>query len=103
MPVLNFRISAADADLLRQAAAQDGRTLSDYLRHTVGLSVRRKRRHPQAAEMGPVLAELGRIGGNINQLAKWSNGNRQSPNMLLLQRAAADVRRAREAIEAQLK
>ncbi len=53
--------------------------------------------------MGPVLAELGRIGGNINQLAKWSNGNRQSPNMLLLQRAAADVRRAREAIEAQLK
>ncbi len=103
MPVLNFRISADDEHRLRQAAEADGRTLSDFLRYAAGLAVRRRRRHPQAADLALILARLGRLAGTANQLAFRCNVAKQAPGIDALTAIVAEIRQTREAIEAALR
>lgn len=99
MGMVSVRLTDGEEEALRQQAAAAGRTLSDTIRERLTLPVRHRPRHPKAADLAATLACLGRIGGHLNQLARWCNQHRDTPGLDALREALADIRAAREAIE----
>jgi|APMI01.1.fsa_nt_gi hypothetical protein len=80
-PVIGFRLDPESAKLLAETAAAHGMDAAPYARVLVlkGLGaaanmmpVRRRVLH--AAELRQLLAELGRQGSNLNQIARHLNG-----------------------------
>lgn len=69
-----FRCTRAEKDRLRTQAALAGVTAATLLREALGLTDARRRKPVPKAD--PVLIrELGRIGGNLNQIARVLNRN----------------------------
>lgn len=67
-----FRCTPAEKDLLLKRADSAGVTLSVLMREALGL-VDARRRRPMPKADPALLRELGRIGGNLNQVARWLN------------------------------
>ena len=67
-----FRCTAAEKALLISRAELAGVSLSLLMREALGL-VDAKRRRPVPKADPALLRELGRIGGNLNQVARWLN------------------------------
>ena len=67
-----FRCTPAEkAALLAKAEASDG-SISNLMRAALGL-VAEKRRRPVPKADPALVREFGRIGGNLNQIARWLN------------------------------
>lgn len=67
-----FRCSESEKALLLSKAERAGVRLSTLMREALGIvSVRRRRVIPKADPA--LLREVGRIGGNLNQIARWLN------------------------------
>lgn len=73
---LTVRLSADERATVDAAAERAGLTAGSYARHAMlGAPAPRQVRRPQIErkELARLLGELGKIGGNLNQLAKASN------------------------------
>lgn len=88
-----LRLSPEERAALEDAAAAAGVGPSSFARQVVmaavGRSVSvRRRRDPIAAAVAPLLGELGRQGGLLNQLARYAHvGGRVDPDALAALRA----------------
>jgi len=67
-----FRCSAAEKAQLRTKAEAAGLPAATLLREALGLTEARRRKPIPRVDPALVLA-VGRIGGNINQIARWLN------------------------------
>jgi len=67
-----FRCTPAEKALLIGRAHDAGVSLSVLMREALGL-VDARRRRPMPKADPALLRELGRIGGNLNQVARWLN------------------------------
>ena len=67
-----FRCSAAEKAQLRAKAEAAGLPAATLLRETLGLTEARRRKPIPRVDPALVLA-VGRIGGNLNQIARWMN------------------------------
>jgi len=73
---ITLRMPPADAAALRATAAEDECTVSECVRARVAGRRARPRRsatEAERAELARILAAIGRIGGNANQLAYHAN------------------------------
>lgn len=74
---LTIRLTADERAAINGAAGRAGLTAGSYARQTLlGAQVPRQGRRPpvERKELARILGELGKIGSNINQLAKQANG-----------------------------
>jgi len=69
---LAFRCTANEKAELRAKAIASGLPISTLLREALGL-VKARRRKPVPSANPELVLALGRIGGNLNQLARWLN------------------------------
>jgi hypothetical protein len=67
-----FRCTAAEKALLRAKAEAAGLPAATLLREALGLTEARRRKPVPRVDPALVLA-VGRIGGNLNQIARWLN------------------------------
>lgn len=76
--IVRIRVSDAELSALKSLAAARGLSLSDLLRRA-GLGTRMPARHFDQADaviLVRTLGELGRIGGNLNQLVRRANAGK---------------------------
>ena len=69
---LVFRCTAAQKAALRAKAEAAGSTVATLLREALGLTEARRRKPVPRVDPALVLG-VGRIGGNLNQIARWLN------------------------------
>ena len=67
-----FRCTAAEKAQLRAKAEAAGFPAATLLREALGLTEARRRKPIPRVDLALVLA-VGRIGGNLNQIARWLN------------------------------
>lgn len=67
-----FRCTAAEKSQLRQKAEAAGVPVATLLREALGRTDARRRKPAPRVDPALVLA-VGRIGGNLNQIARWLN------------------------------
>lgn len=67
-----FRCTGAEKALLRAKAEAAGLPAATLLREALGLTAARRRKPVRRVDPALVLA-VGRIGGNLNQIARWLN------------------------------
>lgn len=99
------RYSEEERDTLTLAAHNAGVTLSDFIRAAAlsqplpSARSQRANRRPvkDAAELAKMLGAVGKIGGNVNQLAHRANLG-SWPEARLLHEAAADIQWMRRAL-----
>lgn len=75
---LHFRVNTDDREQLKKLAAAEKKTVSDFMRSQVakvlkesGLAPKEKRTYKRADPR--LLAEIARVGNNLNQIARWAN------------------------------
>ena len=95
------RCTAAEYATIEAAAAQAGQPVGSYLRAVaLGSPGPRAARRPvpQRVELAQVLGQLGRVGGNVNQLAKAFNVDGDAPAVDELATIRADIAAMRAAL-----
>lgn len=88
------RLTASDHDQIDAAARAAGLTVGAYMRKTaLGTSGKRAKRRPthQHEALARLLAEAGKIGSNVNQIAKWSNTEKLSPVLTTVRAMERDL------------
>lgn len=88
-----------EAAQLEAAAERAGMTVSAYMRHQcLGTAGPRAARRPpvERAALAQMLGQLGKVGGNLNQVARALNSDRQLPHDIAA--TLAEVREAALAI-----
>jgi len=72
--IVRFRLTAAEKKQISVNAASVGMTTSDYIRNRIlGSQPHIKKATPERADMIRMLGHLGKIGSNINQVARALN------------------------------
>jgi hypothetical protein len=74
---LKIRITQDEKAALKELSKSQGMTLADFIRHQVG-QVKTVDREPKKTgefrRADPMLlANIGRVGSNLNQIARWAN------------------------------
>ena len=95
------RCTAAEYATIEAAAAQAGQPVGTYLRAVaLGSPGPRAARRPvvNRVVLAQVLGQLGRVGGNVNQLARAFNVDNATPAASELAAIRADVAIMREAL-----
>jgi len=70
---LHLKCTEAERDLWGQKAEAAGLTVADFLRDALGSATEKKPR-ARARKADPVLlAQVARVGNNLNQVAHWCN------------------------------
>lgn len=95
------RCSAAEHATMHAAAAQSGLTVGPYLRALAlgSPGLRAVRRPPvEKAQLARLLGELGRVGSNVNQLARVANTNGETPKEAELAAITAELATMRAAL-----
>lgn len=75
---LHVKVSATEREHLKMLALSRNQTVSDLVRESLGVerlsNVAPRRRQRRTSKADPVLiAALGRLGNNLNQIARWVN------------------------------
>ena len=100
--LLRVRLTAEEQSAVEGAAERAGLTVGSYVRQTLLTAPPpRAVRRPVAERtaLAQVLAAIGRVGGNINQLAHAVNsGQLRVPTTGTLERAQADISDIRAAL-----
>ena len=74
--IINFRATEEEHTAVEEAAQAAGLTLGSYVRTTLLTTPKtrtRRRARADVAALAKLIAELNRVGGNINQLARSAN------------------------------
>lgn len=91
--IIRIRASRAEATAMKDLAVARGLSLSELIRR-VALNVRMPTRSFDAthiALLAQALGELGRIGGNVNQLARRANAGKLSGHDAELPKALVEL------------
>ena len=94
--MITLRVDAATRDEWQARSKADGLPLGDWLRVQVSSGTGRHstpRRKPPPLADPALLAAIGRIGGNLNQIARAAN-RQQWPGEIELLRRLIDIERA---------
>lgn len=98
--IIRIRVTEAEAVTMKDLATARSLSLSDMLRRAA-LGVRMPTRafdQTHAVTLAQTLAELGRIGGNLNQLTRRANGGKLVGHDAELSETLAEVDALRERI-----
>lgn len=76
--IVKLRLRPDEADAWRDEASELGTTLSNLIRSRMGVAQRSRnkplrKRGPVAKADPQLIAALGRVGNNLNQIARWAN------------------------------
>jgi hypothetical protein len=93
------RVTERDRERIEQAAREAGLKIGGYLRAlALGSAGPRAVKRPRAEreQLARILGEIGKLGSNVNQLAKWSNTDKSAASRddLAQMRAAIAAMRA---------
>jgi len=95
------RVTERDRERIERQAQEAGLKIGGYLRAlALGSAGPRAAKRPRVEreELARVLGEIGKLGSNVNQLAKWSNRERGAASLDELARIRADVAMMRDAV-----
>ncbi len=95
------RVTAADREVIKEKAQESGLKIGGYLRALAlgSAGVRAvKRPRVEREQLARLLGEIGKLGSNVNQLAKWSNTDRSPASVAELAQIRADIGAMREAV-----
>jgi hypothetical protein len=90
------RCTLDDHAFIGETAAQAGMSIGAFLRTVaLGRAGARAVKRPriESEQLAKLLGEIGKLGSNVNQIAKWANTDRAAPS-------AAEIARMREDISA---
>ena len=93
---LHVKVSAAEREQWQQLAEAEGVTLADLIRGKLGAAAegRRPRQRRASRKADPaLLAALGKIGSNLNQIARWANAYKSAADAVQVIGALAAVER----------
>ena len=89
-----LRLTDADHSFLEQTAKEAGLSVGAFLR-TIALGTAGaravKRPHIERAKLAKLLGEIGKLGSNVNQIAKWANTDRAAPSRTEIARMCEDI------------
>jgi len=95
------RVTAGDRERIAARAQESGLKIGGYLRAlALGSAGPRavKRPRVEREQLAQLLGEIGKLGSNVNQLAKWSNTEKAPASLDELGRIRADIAAMREAV-----
>ena len=98
---IGLRVTAADLDRIKEKAQEAGYKIGGYLRAlALGSAGPRavKRPRVEREQLARLLGEIGKVGSNVNQLAKWSNTEKAPASVAELAQIRADIGAMREAV-----
>lgn len=78
--IVNFRATKEEYAAVEDGARNAGLTIGSYIRQTMLAAPKTRTRRVARADvaaLAKLIAELNRIGGNINQIARAANGGEQ--------------------------
>jgi hypothetical protein len=96
-----LRCTVEDYALIAEWAAEAGLSIGGYLRAlALGSAGPRAKKRPQAERdlLARILGELGKLGSNVNQSAKWSNIEQAAPSFAELVKMREDIALMRAAV-----
>jgi len=99
--IRTLRFSREEDAAVDQAASQAGLSFGAFLRAlALGRAGPRAVKRPLAerALLTRILGELGKLGSNVNQTAKWSNIEQEAPSFAELQKMREDIALMRAAL-----
>jgi len=99
---IEFRCTPAEKDTIVSLAGKAGADVSDYCRGRALRSDNQAKGKAQRLEYLDLLAQLGKIGSNVNQLARATNAGRTVPDAAILS-ALQEIERCGEALRASLR
>ncbi len=88
------RCTLEDHEFIEESAAQAGLSVGAFLRAlAVGSAGPRAVKRPRAEreQLARILGEIGKLGSNVNQIAKWANTVRSAPGAAELAQMRADI------------
>lgn len=98
---LHLKVSPSERDFLKQAAASRGTTVSDLVRASIGQSttgVTPRDTRPARRSDPALLAALGRIGNNLNQIGRWCNRHQAGADAVQVLASLAAIDRSIKAL-----
>ncbi|HEY8126600.1 MAG TPA: plasmid mobilization relaxosome protein MobC, partial [Methylocystis sp.] len=88
------RLTDDDHSFLEQTAKDAGLSVGAFLR-TIALGTAGaravKRPHIERAALAKLLGEIGKLGSNVNQIARWANTDRAAPSRVEIARMCEDI------------
>jgi hypothetical protein len=88
------RLTDDDHSFLEQTAKEAGLSVGAFLR-TIALGTagaRAVKRPPiDRKQLAKLLGEIGKLGSNVNQIAKWANTDRAAPSRAEIARMCEDI------------
>ena len=88
------RLTDDDHSFLEQTAKEAGLSVGAFLR-TIALGTagaRAVKRPPiDRKQLAKLLGEIGKLGSNVNQIARWANTDRAAPSMAEIARMREDI------------
>ncbi len=78
-----LRCTDEDRAFLEESAAQAGLSVGAFLRTlALGTAGARAVKRPsvERAQLGKLLGEIGKLGSNVNQIARWANTDKAAPS-----------------------
>ena len=99
--VIRVRCTAEDRAFLAETAAKAGLSMAAFLRTIAfGTAGARavKRPNIERAQLAQLLGEIGKLGSNVNQIAKWANTDRRAPDPRVLVMMQSDIAAMRAAV-----
>ncbi|WP_051949602.1 plasmid mobilization relaxosome protein MobC [Methylosinus sp. PW1] len=95
------RVTEPERVLIAESAKAAGLKIGGYLRAlaigNAGARAKRGAREEREA-LARILGELGKLGSNVNQIARWCNTDRTAPHLREVELMRADVAAMRAAI-----
>jgi hypothetical protein len=95
------RVTKADRARIGEKAQESGLKIGGYLRAlALGSAGARavKRPRVEREQLARLLGEIGKLGSNVNQLAKWANTERSPASVAELAQMRAEIATMREAV-----
>ena len=90
-----FQLTPGEREELKRRAKAQGVLLADYIRKRCGLDApATPAAHIHPRDVAALMAELGRIGNNLNQLAHHANAERRLPEESLLREVLTELKAA---------
>ena len=88
------RCTLDDHAFIGETAAQAGMSIGAFLRTlALGTAGARAVKRPriEREQLAKLLGEIGKLGSNVNQIARWANTDRAAPSMVEIARMGEDI------------
>jgi len=92
--VLRIRCAATELATMEERAAEAGLSIGAYLRATASGSAGPravKRPRVEREQLARILGEIGKLGSNVNQIARYCNATRSPADTRMLEGMKADI------------